>query len=78
MEGMEFDPFCSRITPRPTWFHKDPEIALNELVMGGYRCVEEWRPPSMIEAMWKGEYLRKAVELYKSNHLILDPRRPGE
>ena len=32
----------------------------------------------MIEAMWKGEYLRKAVELYKSNHLILDPRRPGE
>jgi len=22
--------------------------------MGGYRRVEQWRPPSMIEAMWKG------------------------
>ena len=43
MEGMKFDPFCSRIPPRPTWFHKDPEIALSELVMGGYRRVEEWR-----------------------------------
>ena len=25
--------FDSRIPPRPTWFHKDPEIALSELVM---------------------------------------------
>ena len=31
MEGMETDPFNSRIPPRPTWFHKDPEIALSEL-----------------------------------------------
>jgi hypothetical protein len=28
----------------------------------------------MIEAMWKAEYLRKAVELYESHHLIIDPR----
>ncbi len=42
--------------------------------MGGYRRIEEWRPPSMTEAMWKAEYLRKAAELYESNHLILDPR----
>jgi hypothetical protein len=68
------DPFNSRITPRHTWFHKDPEIALSELVMGGYRRVEEWRAPSMIEAMWKAEYLRKAVELYESHYLIIDPR----
>jgi len=72
------DPFFSRIPPRPAWFHKDPEIALSELVMGGYRRVEECCPPSMIEAIWKGEYLRQAVELYRSHHLILDPRRPGE
>jgi hypothetical protein len=35
------DPFNSRVPPRHTWFHKDPEIALSELVMGGYRRVEE-------------------------------------
>ena len=68
--------FHSRIPPRPTWFHKDPEIALSELIMGGYRRVSEWRAPTMTEAMWKGEYLRKAVELYEQGYLILDPRRP--
>ena len=28
----------------------------------------------MTEAIWKAEYLRKAVELCESHHLILDPR----
>ena len=71
-------PFNHRIPPRPTWFHKDPEIAISELVMGGYRRVSEWRAPTMTEAMWKGEYLRKAVELYEQGCLILDPRGTGD
>jgi hypothetical protein len=66
--------FYGRIPRRSTWFHKDPEIALSELVRGGYLRVEEWRAPSLIEAMWKDQYLRKAVELYEKNLLIIDPR----
>lgn len=64
----------SRIPRRSTWFHSDPEIALSELVAGGYRRVAQWRAQSMVEAMWKDQYLRKAVELYEKNLLIIDPR----
>lgn len=71
------DPFSHRIPPRPTWFHSDPDIAVSELVVGGYRRVSEWKPPSMNDAIWRREYLTKAVRLYEMNYLILDPRGAG-